>query len=295
MAVANLNTADFLKEGTNVTLSQTDRVITISATGGGGASALDDLTDVTITAPSNGQVLKYNGSAWVNDTDNTGGNVSDAAYDATTWNGDTTNAPSKNAVRDKIETLVTGPSSATDGAITLYDGTTGKLIKDSTKVLTTVGGNIAALANPSAVRWIRINADNTVTARTAAETLSDIGAQAAGSYLTSANIDDTAYDATSWNGVTTNAPSKNAVRDKIETLQPLDATLTALAGLSTGANKIPYSTGTDTFSQLDLDTDGTLAANSDTRIATQKAVKTYVETVTQNDFILAASIQLLLI
>jgi hypothetical protein len=37
--------------------------------GGGGASALNDLTDVTITSPSNGQVLKYNGSAWVNDTD----------------------------------------------------------------------------------------------------------------------------------------------------------------------------------------------------------------------------------
>lgn len=34
--------------------------------------------------------------------------------------------------------------------------------------------------------------------------------------------------------------------------QDLDATLTALAGLSTGANKLPYSTGTDTFSQADL-------------------------------------------
>ena len=61
------------------------------------------------------------------------------------------------------------------------------------------------------------------------------------------------------------------------TYQPIDATLTALAGLLTGANKIPYSTGTDTFSQLDLDTDGTLNANSDIKIATQKAVKTYMD------------------
>lgn len=30
--------------------------------------ALDDLTDVTITTPANGEVLKYNGTAWVNST-----------------------------------------------------------------------------------------------------------------------------------------------------------------------------------------------------------------------------------
>ncbi len=59
--------------------------------------------------------------------------------------------------------------------------------------------------------------------------------------------------------------------------QPLDPTLTALAGLSTGSLKIPYSTGTDTFGQLTLDTDGTLAANSDTVVATQKAVKAYAD------------------
>lgn len=60
--------------------------------------------------------------------------------------------------------------------------------------------------------------------------------------------------------------------------QPLDATLTALAGLATGANKVPYSTGPDAFGQLDLDTDVALAANSDTRLATQKAIKAYADT-----------------
>lgn len=50
------------------TLNQgTDATITLDS-GSGGASALDDLTDVTITNPSTDQILKYNGSQWVNAT-----------------------------------------------------------------------------------------------------------------------------------------------------------------------------------------------------------------------------------
>jgi microcystin-dependent protein len=41
------------------------------------------------------------------------------------------------------------------------------------------------------------------------------------------NVSDTAYDATSWNGVTTIAPSKNAVRDKIDTMDTAIALNTA--------------------------------------------------------------------
>ena len=40
-----------------------------SAISSGGSSTLGGLTDVTITSVSSGQVLKYNGAAWVNDTD----------------------------------------------------------------------------------------------------------------------------------------------------------------------------------------------------------------------------------
>lgn len=32
----------------------------------GGAVKLDDMTDVTLTTPASGQVLKYDGSKWVN-------------------------------------------------------------------------------------------------------------------------------------------------------------------------------------------------------------------------------------
>lgn len=58
-------------------------------------------------------------------------------------------------------------------------------------------------------------------------------------------VSDTAYDATSWNGVGGIAPSKNAVRDQIETLissiagkQASDTQLTSLAALSYTGNAL---------------------------------------------------------
>lgn len=40
------------------------------------AASVNALADVTVTAPAVGQVLKWNGTAWVNDTDATGGGAS---------------------------------------------------------------------------------------------------------------------------------------------------------------------------------------------------------------------------
>jgi plastocyanin len=51
--------------------------------GAGGSVALDNLTDVTVSSPTSGQVLKYNGTAWVNGTDNAGAGGSSSLIDLT--------------------------------------------------------------------------------------------------------------------------------------------------------------------------------------------------------------------
>ena len=48
------------------TTAYADAAATAAATAAAGAISLDNLSDVTITSVSNGQLLSYNGSAWVN-------------------------------------------------------------------------------------------------------------------------------------------------------------------------------------------------------------------------------------
>lgn len=61
-------------------------------------------------------------------------------------------------------------------------------------------------------------------------------------------------------------------------VQAYDAKLAAIVGLSWASGKLIGLTGTSAASILDLSADGTLANNSDTSVATQKATKTYVDT-----------------
>tara|TARA_B100000925_G_scaffold283904_1_gene258266 strand:+ start:653 stop:1501 length:849 start_codon:yes stop_codon:yes gene_type:complete len=75
--IESVNTPNIEFEGGNNITITTDAVtgkITFTATGGaggGGASVLNDLTDVSTSSVQTGEVLKWSGTAWVNATDDT--------------------------------------------------------------------------------------------------------------------------------------------------------------------------------------------------------------------------------
>jgi trimeric autotransporter adhesin len=90
-----------------IAINSTDKKIYTNA--GGtitqvGAGALTALSDVVVTSPSNGQSLQYDGTNWINATGAGSGDV-------------------------------TGGASSTDNAITRFNGTTGKVIQNSTVTL----------------------------------------------------------------------------------------------------------------------------------------------------------------
>lgn len=60
--------------------------------------------------------------------------------------------------------------------------------------------------------------------------------------------------------------------------QAYDATLAALAGALTAANKIPYATGLNTLGELDFKDEDNMASDSATAVPSQQSVKAYVTT-----------------
>lgn len=94
--------------------------------GGGGASALTDLSDVNVSSPSDGQVLKYDNTTgkWINDNESGGGTVTDVTLDGTSVvNGQGVAVLTTPNVNDLKDTSISSPSS---GQTLQYNATTQK-------------------------------------------------------------------------------------------------------------------------------------------------------------------------
>lgn len=92
--------------------------------------------------------------------------------------------------------------------------------------------------------------------------------------IVAGNVSDTAYNATSWDGVTTVAPSKNSVRDQVETMLSSIALKAPLAS--------PALTGTPTVPTAAVDTNTTQAAST-AYVKAQIAADTTVVHTTGNE------------
>jgi hypothetical protein len=113
--------------------------------GGVGATILDELTDVVISSPAQGQVLKYDGVKWINDTDATDTSItldeltdvviSSPAqgqilkYDGVKWMNDTDATIS--------DSFVVATGTGTNSLAYSYDGLIWRGVTNSTSIFTT--------------------------------------------------------------------------------------------------------------------------------------------------------------
>ena len=150
--------------------------------GGGGATTLDGLNDVTAPSPSNGDFLKWNGTAWVNDaidlaTDTTGNYVSSLVAGSgitLTNNSGEAATPTVALTNSAVTVNGTSISLGSSGTVTAAAGTlTGTSLNSSVtgSSLTSVGSLTGlTVAGTSTVQQIRekvtdssINGSNVMT------------------------------------------------------------------------------------------------------------------------------------
>ena len=150
-------------------------------------TTLTGLTDTTISSPTNGQVLKYNGTAWVNDTD-AGGGAADQTLSASgnvitiSGNNDTVDLTTMLAPYSKTDTDAQDLTLA--GNVISLTGQSGNV--DLTSVLGAINTDAQTLTWNAGTTTLGVSAGNTVDLTALSQTLS-----ASGNVITISGSSDT--------------------------------------------------------------------------------------------------------
>lgn len=188
---------------------------------GAGASALDDLTDVVITTAALGNIIRFNGTNWVN--------TPDSAYQPA--NGELTS----------IAALTT----TAYGRSFLELANQAALLTAIGAASTTTVGHVELATSVEAVAGV-----DTVRAVTPAGLQAAIDALVASAPGTLNTLDELAAAL---------GDDPNFATTLVTTLagkQPLDADLTAIAALVSAADKLPYATGAGAWALATFTTAG---------------------------------------
>lgn len=198
---------------------------------GGSATNLDALTDVAITTPATGHVLRHNGTLFVNALGTTFFEVAGAAAAA--------QAASQPASANL--TSLAGVASSVTGRGVLAAADAAAL----TALLNAATSSIAGI-----VQLATTVEATTGTNTTKAVTPAGVAAAIAALVASAPSTLDTLNELATALG---NDPNfATTITTSIATKQAGDATLTALAAVVTAANKLIYATGVDTFATTDL-------------------------------------------
>lgn len=203
--------------------------------GGGGVAALDDLTDVAITTPATGHLLRHNGTQFVNVLGTT---FFDAAGAATTAAA-AAQAASQPLDGDLTSIAALTTTSAGRALLTVASLTA---LTTSLDAASTSASGIVELATSAEA----ITGTDTVRAVTPAALQAKIDALVASAPGTLDTLNELA-------AALGNDPNFAAtLTTTLAGKQPLDSDLTSIAALNGAANKMLYATGANTWALADL-------------------------------------------